>query len=684
MPTVLRPPPAPAAPVAAANQPSIAAPVAGVALGAAGLLAAGMTPAPGTVYAASAGLVGISAVAGVGRARAKARAQTMATVQSALAGLIGRGPESSAVGRRWAGGWVGTPRRITITYDPAAPSTNPEWANKIREALAARLGVEYLLDRHQPRKCRMVLRARADRAEKAPDAFLALRAGEIIKHLFGADSTSKLEWDTTDLVAIDVTHKAGVRISPNPIVRIRIERTLSTMLPGRWRAHWDLQEDTVRFELRPEIPASLQRNLDPPCGADVDRLPYAVDEDGTVLFWDLRSSAATPHFLIAGSTGTGKTVTIRGLVLEACRREWQVRICDPKRVEFVGLKAWPNVEVVATAVADIVAVIHQTWLEMERRYQLIEAGEAVTEDFPRLLLVLDEYRYFFGIVNGWYAGVKGVGGAKLCPVLEEVFLIASLGRTARVHLIVGSQRPDASWLGGDLRDQFMARASLGRLSPDGAKMMWDAHHIGVSVPRGKPGRGTSVNEAGEPVECQSYWIPDPTTASSDEQPVLDALRPSSATYERYVVVPPASHDEDGNELPDRGRYGDYLAAAYEPARLHPDLAAATSRPARPPVMVLDDLEPRSAAQSVEDSVDRDYEAPHSIGATALEPGYLVCVDEPTDTWGVVETVEEDLVDSGQVCICWRSDQEGEDYGVLVVDTDAALSVRSPRDPNERN
>jgi len=551
---------------AAAPSSTIAWSAAGIALAAAGGLAASLTPVAGQVYAGSGGVGALSAVALVSGVRGRSRAEVMTTVRSALVGLVGRGPEVSVAGSRWAGGWVGTPRRIVIRYDAAAPSSNPEWVSKIRESLAARLEIDYVVLKHTARTCRLVLKA-ARSPEKVPDPFLAGRAREIVKHLFGADSTSRLSWDGSTLAAIEVTHKVGVRISPNAIVRVRIERALTTMLPGRWRAHWDLQKDTVRFELRPEIPDSLQRNLDPPTGADVDRLLYAVDCDGNVLCWDLRSSAATPHFLIAGSTGTGKTVTIRGLALEACRREWQVRIADPKRVEFVGLKTWPNVEIVATAVPDIVAAIHQTWLEMERRYQLIEAGQAVTDDFPRLLLVLDEYRYFYGVANAWYAGVKGPGGSKVCPILEEVFLIASLGRTARVHLIIGTQRPDANWLGGDVRDQFMARASLGRLSPDGAKMMWDAHHIGVSVPRGKPGRGTSVDAAGEPVECQSYWIPDPSTAGGNDRDVLDALRPATTRYERHVVVPPTILDDEGEERPDQLRYHDYLGRRRERAGL---------------------------------------------------------------------------------------------------------------------
>src|SRR5690625_5509450 len=61
----------------------------------------------------------------------------------------------------------------------------------------------------------------------------------------------------------------------------------------------------------------------------------------------------------------------------------------------------------------------------------------------------------------------------------------------RIHLLVGTQRPDAAFLGEGLRDNFDTRVSLGPLSPQGAQMMWEAPYLGVAVPRNARGRGTA-------------------------------------------------------------------------------------------------------------------------------------------------------------------------------------------------
>ncbi len=136
-------------------------------------------------------------------------------------------------------------------------------------------------------------------------------------------------------------------------------------------------------------------------------IPLAVHEDGQPNTWHLRGTG--PHLLVIGKTGLGKTVLMNGVVLEVCRRRWPVWICDPKRIEFLGLRTWPNVQVVATSVPDQVVVILRAWKEMERRYELIESGGGVEDDFEPLVVVLDEYRDFVHSVGQWYAGIKVTG-----------------------------------------------------------------------------------------------------------------------------------------------------------------------------------------------------------------------------------------------------------------------------------
>lgn len=670
--------------------PLMRSPASLTALAAGGAAAAPITPIAGALYGGSLTLGAAALASGIAVVRNGMRAQLMNRVLQGLAPLVGR--EGAVRARRWKGRMGGTPTRLRIDYDPAAPAHEPEWERKVAKVVSVRLDAVARVVRHDVRRCRLdlVILTAAELGEKVPSPQLQKRVEDLVTVLFGTDARTEVGWDGDQVSSIDVSHSIGVKVSASAAVRGARERVVTTMLPGRWRARWDLEKDTVRFELRPQIPSSLCRDMAPPQGADLVRLPYGLDEDGETLYWDLSDRAATPHFLVTGSTGTGKTNLIRGLITEGCRRGWEFYLCDPKRIEFVGLKAWPNVKCVATAVPDMVAVIHHVAQEMDRRYRLIEAGKATKEDFSRLVLVLDEYRYFYGIVNAWYAGVKASGGSKVCPILEQVFLIASLGRVARVNLVLGTQRPDASWLGGDVRDQFMARASLGRLSPDGAKMMWESYSVGTSVPRRIAGRGTGANAEGNPVEFQCYWTPDPATANPDELALLDQLRPEQVTHQPHVVVPPEEHD-DGSDL----KYFDYLVAEIAPAADHPELytpiepgalaqgGAARDLNATPGPVAGGGLDGQSLRhlQADDDAVcpdvDELYAPAQNTRAGKLQPGQLVLVDEQADLWATVESVDEDAVaGDGQVCIAWRNDEAEGDFGILVEDDTSVMSVRN--------
>lgn len=261
------------------------------------------------------------------------------------------------------------------------------------------------------------------------------------------------------------------------------------------------------------------------------------------------------HLYLAGKTliPTHNTVAINGVVAEATAAGWCVRIVDPKRIEFLALRGWSNVEIVATRVVDMIATIGATHRLMEQRYEQIEAGEASEDEFEPVILVLDEYRDLQSMVDFWWVSeLKAAVGTKVkvptkCPVYEWVGSIARKGRSADVHLVIGLQRPDAEFLTGEMRDNFTARLSLGRLSPQGAMMMWEAPHIGVAIP-GIRGRGTANGgDRDIPVEVQTYWTPDPRrNRSTADRELLRQLWPGQAQHRpREVVVEDLSEDGTG-------------------------------------------------------------------------------------------------------------------------------------------
>ena len=112
---------------------------------------------------------------------------------------------------------------------------------------------------------------------------------------------------------------------------------------------------------------------------------------------------------------------------------------------------------------------------------------------------------------------------------------------------------------------------MGRLSPQGAMMMWENPAVGVSLPRACTGRATATHEDGKPVEVQCYRFPDMHAApGSQEQQLLQALRPPEARWPRLLIVPPAAEREDGAaDTPPTFR--DYAHAEWDLAQNRGDL-----------------------------------------------------------------------------------------------------------------
>ena len=221
---------------------------------------------------------------------------------------------------------------------------------------------------------------------------------------------------------------------------------------------------------------------------------------------------------------------------------------DSKRVEFLEFRDWPNVQVVAGSIPAQVALIHRAWELMEHRYELIESGRARVADFEPLFVVLDEYAEFVAGLSEWYPTIKVRGEPTKPPTVTQVASLLRKARTARIHLLITMQRPDVALLGGpggEMRDNLGHRVSMGRLSPQGAMMMWENPAVGVSLPRGCIGRATATHDDGRPVEMQCYRFPSWDAApGTDEHALLARLRPGQARHPRLLIAPAEDSQDD--------------------------------------------------------------------------------------------------------------------------------------------
>ena len=149
---------------------------------------------------------------------------------------------------------------------------------------------------------------------------------------------------------------------------------------------------------------------------------------------------------------------------------------------------------------------------MEYRYRLIEEGKASVNDFEPLVVFLDEFAEFRSNLLEWYAQIKVRGDPAKPPTLAEVASLARKARTARIHLVLSTQRPDAEFLGGE---------ALALDAPIGTPTGWTTMgqiEVGqyVFAEDGRPVQVTATTEVSQGRPCYRVTFSDGSSIVADE------------------------------------------------------------------------------------------------------------------------------------------------------------------------
>jgi DNA segregation ATPase FtsK/SpoIIIE, S-DNA-T family len=257
------------------------------------------------------------------------------------------------------------------------------------------------------------------------------------------------------------------------------------------------------------------------------------DVSGSAIVGDL---AKMPHLLVAGTTGSGKSVCISAmiccLIMNNSPSDLRLAILDPKKVELVHFNGLPHLlGQVETTVERMLAVLRWAVTEMENRYKLLESQKSRDidafnrkmqrkgmEPLPRIVILVDE--------------MADLMMAAPEQTEQNVVRLAQMARGVGIHLVVATQRPSTDVLTGVIKANFPARIAFTVASAIDSRVILDTNGAETLL-----GRGDMLfmnSDASSPQRVQGVMVTDNE---------IDKI----VTFWRKIL--PSKEDEEGETCP---------------------------------------------------------------------------------------------------------------------------------------
>ena len=270
-------------------------------------------------------------------------------------------------------------------------------------------------------------------------------------------------------------------------------------------------------------------------------LPLGRDVNGQYIVGDLTKM---PHLLIAGATGSGKSVCINGIIstLISVKQpdELNLVMIDPKMVELVGYNGVPHLKCpVVTEMDKVVGALRMVLREMNRRYELFKQvgvrnlegyklwaeDEPEAEKLPHMVVIIDE-----------------LADLMMTTPDDVETLLARLTQMARatgIHLIIATQRPSVNVLTGLIKANVPARIAFAVSSMTDSRVVLDMPGAERLL-----GRGDML-----------YLPPDESKPSRVQGAFIDD-EVSSIVGHWKTVTPDPGYDPEWLNLPSSGKGSD--------------------------------------------------------------------------------------------------------------------------------
>ncbi|QTN11388.1 otitis media-associated H10 [Mammaliicoccus vitulinus] len=198
--------------------------------------------------------------------------------------------------------------------------------------------------------------------------------------------------------------------------------------------------------------------------------------------------AKSPHILISGGTGSGKSMFMSFLLIEFLKQRSTTYLCDPKNSDLGSLSNYFGDKYVATTPNNIARVIRLAVDEMKSRYDymnenFIYGSNFETHGFKPVWILFDEIGAFQAY------GTDKKSKEIINETMDRIKQIILLGRQAGCFILIAGQQINANNLSTELRDNFSLRISLGFNSSEGLRMMFGSATPDVTIPIEVKGAG---------------------------------------------------------------------------------------------------------------------------------------------------------------------------------------------------
>lgn len=257
-----------------------------------------------------------------------------------------------------------------------------------------------------------------------------------------------------------------------------------------------------------EVPSVIRKTIsfneiiNVPC---CHKIPFFLGKDilGNTISIDV---SYTPHLLIGGATGSGKSVCINNLICSIIKKcspdEVRLVLVDPKRVELSYYASIPHlIGNVITDVDDAIAMLDGLIKEMNRRYELLEIFNVRN---------IDEYNYnalfklkYIVVIMDEFADFMASSQSELEPRIAK---LTAMARAVGIHLVLATQRPSADVVTGLIKANIPSRISFQVSSSINSRIILDSS--GAEKLIGKGDMLLSLNTRQDLVRIQGAYLSD--------------------------------------------------------------------------------------------------------------------------------------------------------------------------------